>query len=207
MRYAYVITMAKQFLILILLLPIITTCSYRWVAHPQHVKDYEKCQIFNSGPQMLKVPGYDRSYIMVHDCYIMDRQRVSIGITIFLEEWGGIPKMSFQQGLVEAVMNDILVEFSDVKKRVNGYDATGKYMPNVAISGLAIGPTQAWVRTEQGDLLCETSFAHELVHIAIWAIKRTDGDPDHLGTKYSGWTTDHTIVIQNTNRRLCTLGI
>ena len=207
MHSAYVLIMAKYFLILIFLSPILTTCSYRWVAHPQHVKDYEKCQSFNSGPQMLKVPGYDRSYIMVHDCHTMDRQRVSIGITIFLEEWGRIAKTPLRQNLVEAVMNDILVEFSDVEKRVNGYSSDGKYLPNVSISGLTIGPTQAWVKTRPGDLLCETSFAHELMHIAIWALKRTDGDPDHLGTKYLGWTADSMIVIQNTNSRLCTLGI
>ena len=75
--------MAKIFLILILFAPILTTCSHRWIAHPQNIKDYEKCRVSGTGPQMLKVPGYDRSYIMVYNCNVMDRQRVSIGITIF----------------------------------------------------------------------------------------------------------------------------
>ena len=199
--------MAKIFLILILVAPVLTTCTHRWTAYPQKVKNYEKCQNFDAGPQMLKVPGYDKSYIMVHNCNTMDRQRVSIGITIFLEEWGRVNTSKFQHRSVERTMNDLLVEFSDAKKSVNGYDAAGNYIQNANVTGLAQSPTMAWVQASPGDLLCETSFAHELMHLAIWALKGTDGDPDHLGPKYHGWTNTSMIIIQNTNERLCALGI
>ena len=104
-------------------------------------------------------------------------------------------------------MNNLLVEFSDADKFVNGYDVSGTYISNVSVSGLAQGPTMAWVKTKPGDLVCKTSFVHELMHLAIWALKGTDGDPDHLGKKYIGWNTSSMIIIQNTNERLCTLGI
>lgn len=199
--------MAKIFLILILFAPILTTCSHRWIAHPQNIKDYEKCRVSGTGPQMLKVPGYDRSYIMVYNCNVMDRQRVSIGITIFLEEWSKVYGRSARQAIITNTMNNILVEFSDIDKTVNGYSVDGRYIENADVKGLAHGPTLAWVKAVPGDLLCKTSFVHELMHLAIWAIKGTDGDPDHLGTKYHGWTNDSMIIIQNTNQRLCDLGI
>ncbi len=199
--------MAKIFLILILLAPLLTTCTHRWIAYPQNVKDYEKCRSLESGPQMTKVPGYDKSYIMVYNCNVMDRQRVSIGITIFLEEWGRANTSSLQQSAVEKTMNNLLIEFSDATKTVNGYDVAGNFVQNANATGLAHGPTLAWVQAEPGVLLCQTSFAHELMHLSIWALKGTDGDPDHLGTKYHGWTSSSMIIIQNTNERLCSLGI
>ena len=199
--------MAKIFLILFLLTPLLTTCTHRWTAYPQNIKNYEKCQSFEAGPQMLKVPGYDKSYIMVHNCNAMDRQRVSIGITIFLEEWSKVYGRSARQSVITNTMNNVLVEFSNAYKTVNGYSVDGTYIENVSVRGLANGPTLAWVKAESGDLLCKTSFVHELMHLAIWAVKGTDGDPDHLGPKYYGWTNDSMIIIQNTNQRLCDLGI
>lgn len=199
--------MAKYILTLLLLVPVLSTCSHRWIAYPQQVKEYEKCQGLNSNPQMLKIPGYDRSYIMVHECGTMDRQRVSIAITIFLEEWRKIHKPDSSYQKVKRTMNNLLVEFSNVDKFVNGYDVSGTYITNVSVSGLAQGPTMAWVKSKPGDLLCKTSFTHEMMHLAIWALKGTDGDPDHLGKKYIGWSSSSMIIIQNTNTRLCTLGI
>jgi len=45
------------------------------------------------------------------------------------------------------------------------------------------------------------------VHIAIWSIKKTDGDPDHAGHKYWGWQVKHSILIQDVNQSLCELGL
>ena len=199
--------MVKIFLILILLAPVLTTCTHRWSAYPQNIKDYEKCQHLESGPQMLKVPGYDKTYIMVYNCAAMDRQRVSIGITIFLEEWRKTNRSLVQQHIIERTMNNLLIEFSDLERSVNGFDMSGKYMSNASAKGIAHSPTLAWVKTYPDILLCQTSFAHELMHMAIWSIKGTDGDPDHLGPKYSGWDSTSMIIIQNTNERLCALGI
>lgn len=156
---------------------------------------------------MLKVPGFKKSYIMVYNCGAMDRQRVSIGTTIFLEEWGRVHRSDIQYRAVEETMNNLLIEFSNVDKRLNAWDVSGNYIKNANVVGLAQGPTMAWVKAEPGDLLCQTSFAHELMHLAIWTLKGTDGDPDHLGKKYMGWTADSMMIIQYVNQRLCALGI
>ena len=64
-----------------------------------------------------------------------------------------------------------------------------------------------WVKVATNELICETSLVHELVHASIWALKGTDGDPDHLGSQHYGWTIEHQVLIQEVNEDLCRLGI
>ena len=90
---------------------------------------------------------------------------------------------------------------------MNAYDIGGKYASKASASGLALTPGMIWVKTKPGEPICETSLVHELVHIAIWSLKGTDADPDHLGPKYSGWTVDHSALIQRVNNQLCRLGV
>ena len=184
------------------------TCTHRWVAIPQHIPDFEKCKVLKDGPQMLKIPEFERSYIIVRDCLTMDRQRVSIAITIFLEEWK--KKFSYQLASnrkVEKSMHNLMAEFNDDQKSANAYSVDGRFGNNLPLAGLTTSPGYIWVKTMRGERLCYTSFVHELVHVAIWAIKGTDGDPDHMGHQYSGWGHKHMIVMQETNRRLWELGI
>jgi len=138
----------------------------------------------------------------------MDRQRVSIAMAIFMQEWRKeFPLHILDNKKVEESLQALLIEFSNVNKTANAYTGDGTYGRNMSISGLTLSPGWAWVKTEPGERVCTTSLAHELVHIAIWALKGTDGDPDHLGRKHTGWEPDHLMIIQNTNRRLCELGI
>jgi len=56
-----------------------------------------------------------------------------------------------------------------------------------------------WSGTMPGRLY-DTSLVHELVHVAIYAKTNGEhGDPDHEGTKYQGWTKEHTKFIKETN--------
>ena len=51
--------------------------------------------------------------------------------------------------------------------------------------------------------LYDTSLVHELVHVAIYALHHGEhGDPDHEGDKYTGWTSEHTDFIKETNNIL-----
>lgn len=182
------------------------TCTHRWVAYPQNVPSYEKCDVLQNGIQMLKVPGYEMSYITVPDCFVVRRQKVSIAITIFLEEWRKKqPIHSYEK--VRDNANQLLIEFNDDIRTVSAYDHAGNFVKNRIAKGLALTKTIIWVKMEHGDLLCKSSLVHELVHTAIWANKKTDGDPDHLGLKYSGWSHTEELIMKSTNKRLCELGI
>lgn len=184
----------------------LTTCAHRWVAYPQNIPGYEKCDVWQNDIQMLKIPGFELSYIIVKDCWSVPRQKVSIALTIFLDEWQKRHSaVSYKE--VEAQVNQLLIEFNDDTKLVNAYKHDGTYIKNAHANGLAITSGIIWVKIEHGDLLCESSLVHELVHIGIWANKKTDGDPDHLGTKWLGWNKTKELVLQETNKRLCELGI
>ena len=105
-------------------------------------------------------------------------------------------------------MNNLMIEWSRKDKSiVSAFSMSGDPVTNVRISGLARTPSWIWVHISPGDKICDTSLVHELVHIAIWAIEGDHGDPDHLGKKYSGWTMDHNILIQDVNVDLCILGL
>jgi hypothetical protein len=184
----------------------LTTCAHRWVAYPQDVPGYEKCRLLQNGIQMLKIPGYDLSYMIVPDCFTVRRQKVSIALTVFLEEWGKHHSIvSYQRA--QTNINQLLIEFNNDIRKVNAYDHGGNFVKNRMAGGLALTQTVIWVRMEPGDVLCKSSLIHELVHVAIWANKKTDGDPDHLGDRYHGWGSAEELIMKTTNRRLCELGI
>ena len=186
----------------------LVTCTHRWMAIPQNTKQYENCKSFSTGAQMLKVPQFEKSYIIIHDCSMMDRERVSIAMRIFLQNWeSAFPYSAVSNKKVKDSLNDLLTEFSNVKKTANAYTVAGEYGRNLPISGLTLSPGWIWVKTDLDQRLCETSFIHELIHVAIWSMKGTDGDPDHLGKKHRGWNNEHMLIIQNTNAQLCELGI
>lgn len=67
----------------------------------------------------------------------------------------------------------------------------------VLISGLAHEGAVIFVSKGSGKIW-ETSFVHELTHIALEA-STGSADADHLGSKYPGWTKDHSELIGITN--------
>jgi hypothetical protein len=187
---------------------LLTTCTHRWTAIPQDVPSYEDCKPLSSAPQMLKVQGTSSSYIIVEDCLFMDRERVSIGLKTFLQKWKErFPQDIFDHESVERALDTLLVTFSDEEKTANAYTGEGVYGENFSLAGLTLSPGWIWVKITPGDRLCKTSFAHELVHVAIWSINKKHGDPDHLGSKYSGWSMDHNILIQDINKIWCDWGL
>ena len=104
-------------------------------------------------------------------------------------------------------MNDIIVEFNNHTKTQSGYTVRGEYVKDANLTGLAYTKSMAWVKTDPGDRICNTSFTHELVHMVLWTTSDQNGDPDHEGKKYMGWSYKHTMLIDIVNQRLCTLGI
>ena len=207
MQFVICINMNKVFVVVFLGL-FLSACMHQWTAIPKNTKQYENCKDFNTGAQMLKVPQFDKSYIIVHDCSAMDRERVSIAMRIFLQNWEYVfPYSVISNKKVKGSLNDLLAEFSDAKKTANAYTVTGEYGRDLPISGLTLSPGWVWVKAVPNQRLCDTSFIHELVHVAIWSMKGTDGDPDHLGQKHRGWNNKHMLIIQDTNAQLCELGI
>jgi hypothetical protein len=154
---------------------------------------------------MVQIPVYVGAWQTVYSCKWYPREKTAIAISMFYMEWNrtfGDPG-----NRVWRAMNRIYVDWSPQSRRGNAYNITGDRVDDASFGGLALTPSYIWVKPHVDELMCETALAHELVHISIWAVKGTDGDPDHMGSKYHGWTVDHSALIQRINDSLCSLGI
>lgn len=154
---------------------------------------------------MVKVPSLDNSWLLVSECDMYRREPVAIAMMLFYVEW--LKQIGDPRKDVYNALNNLMIEFSDAEKRASAYDEAGYPILSASLSGVALSPGWIWVKSSHAQLLCESSLVHELVHIAIWSIKKTDGDPDHTGPKYWGWQVEHSILIQDVNQVLCELGI
>ena len=163
------------------------------------------CDIHKTTPQMLDIPLLVNAWQIVKDCDIFEREKVGISIIVFHNAWR--LKFGDPGGTIWRALNNLMVEWSDDEKKSPAFSVDGEFIKNATVSGLARTPSWIWVHATRNDRICETSLVHELVHISIWALKKDDGDPDHLGHEYSGWSMDHNILIQEVNATLCELGL
>jgi len=180
--------------------------GYTWNNSPSGAREPSVWRCYETGKkQMVKIPGFNQAWQVVKDCDEFPVERVSVALVFFYFEW----RKNFGDAdrSVERALNNIMIEWSNDDKFTNAYDVTGQYVENASVVGLALTPSLVWVKIRDEKLICKTSLVHELVHIAIWAKKKTDADPDHLGLKYLGWNVDHSALIQKVNNQLCQLEI
>jgi len=184
-------------------------CAKSWhaVPSPEIVEPYEHCKSITTKEfQMLFVPGYGETAIIVKSCDKFRRERVSIAIKAFeaawLEKFGPSPA-------VRRNLRSLMITFDPEPKKVfAAYDMSGHRYENVTLSGETFTASMFWVHAGiEATRICDTSFVHELIHVSIWADGYDRGDPDHLGDIYPGWEIGHTKLLDEVNRSLCVLGI
>ena len=93
----------------------------------------------------------------------------------------------------------------------SGYTIDGFLLQKIRVRGSTVSSKtihiyQAPYGQSRHDRICESALIHELVHVVLWNVYG-HGDPDHLGSKYRGWTRSHELIIQRSNKALCELGI
>lgn len=179
-------------------------CTAKWVALPKDVPIERRCQPLKSFPQMIEIPGFLNAWQIVYNCDYHPGEKTSIAMSTFLREWEAEFGPSSR---VSDNLNAILISWSSEIKRGSGYSNNGDYVHSANYSGLTITKGTVWVKVRDAERICESSLAHELAHASIWALKGSDGDPDHMGKKYRGWTAKTSLVVQRTNEKLCRLGI
>ena len=195
------------FLTILIIIICIASCAIdSWTATPKDVSSSSRCDPLDEFPQMIQVPGFKSTWQVVHNCNQHPREKTSIALKIFHSEW--IQQFG-DSWAVNKRINELMITWSIESKRGQGYHTDGRRaLENTRFLGFVLSPTTIWVHPRNlGESICESALVHELVHISIWALKGTDGDPDHQGTQYSGWTVDHTALIQRVNKLLCELGI
>ena len=162
----------------------------------------EECDPLKTSAQMIKIPILKNAWQMTKRCDLQQPKDTAFAIIIFENAWeqtfGSSPKLLM-------ALHSLMVEWSTEKKNRTAFHLDGVKYINSPVVGLTRTPSWIWVHTQHRQKICETSFVHELVHVAIWAEKSTDGDPDHEGHQYSGWTPEHTRFIRRVNKALCAI--
>ena len=202
--------MHSKFTAVISLLVIVFTSvscpGHVWQSDLSHsrIPDAWRCSEL-ADKQMVKIPGFSQAWQVVERCDEFPAERVSIALVFFYFEWK--QKFGDFDGSVRRALDNIMIEWSSKDRFSSAYDVTGQYIRDASVVGLALTPSVIWVKIREEKMICKTSLVHELVHIAIWAKKKTDADPDHLGPKFTGWSVEHSALIQEVNDQLCQLGV
>jgi len=157
------------------------------------------------GEQLVKLPGWDDAWQTVKSCSTAPPEKVSIAMKVFYLYW--LETFGDRYNRVSVSMNKLMVLWGEEPRTVSGYRTDGSYGTNLSVQGMAHTKSIVWIKKDRDSRICDTSLVHELVHIAIWAGKGTDGDPDHLGSRYLGWTVNHSALVQKVNEELCRLKI
>ena len=177
--------------------------SNAWIAYPDFSK-YHMCDPYSGELQMIFVPGYGETVIVVEDCDQFRREKISIALRAFEFGWN---HFFGPDRLVTENLRNLIITFSGEKKVQMGYTGDGSLTYSGIIEGLTISKDSVWISAPPGtSRVCETSLVHELVHASLWS-KNGHGDPDHTGERFKGWTYKHYVMIDEVNQYLCTLGI
>ena len=155
--------------------------------------------------KMVSLPKYTNAW----QIYSLDEwprpSNVSLALDIFYEHWK--QKFGDKEGKVLHALNTILIEWTqETPKRMLGYTADGNIKTGKP-KGIAISPGYIKIWKNQYNRIASTAFIHELVHIALWNTGNPQGDPDHEGTMYKGWTLKHTKLVNNLNKILANMNI
>ena len=133
--------------------------------------------------------------------YFFTPEKLSRAIHIYVDEFANTFDIDPQQ--VWLSLKNVEIEVSAIP-RVSKYafDKKGNLRQNVNVSGLAFSPKKIWVEVRTSQI-SSSSLSHELTHAIIWFENMgIHGDPDHEGSEYSGWTSEHTQMIKRVNAKL-----
>jgi len=160
----------------------------------------------DSNIEMHKIPGWGQAYQIVPDCRAPSTRSVDNAFHLFLDVWkanyGDLDRK------VEDNMKDMIIIWSRDRRFATGYRENGEYFEDLEVVGLTSNKGFIWVSLKMSrGKICNSSLVHELVHASIWALKDSDGDPDHLGPIYDGWDTSHSKLIDDLNKKICMLGL
>ena len=160
----------------------------------------------NLDSEMHQILGWGQAYQISPDCRSPSTRQTDIALHTFYSSW--IQTFGDLENKVEQNLRQMIIVYSREDMSMTAYTEDGVLVHNAEVVGVTSSKDYIWVSIrDSGNRICNTSFVHELVHASIWAIKGIDGDPDHLGAIYSGWTSAHSELIHTVNKKLCMLGL
>ena len=148
--------------------------------------------------QLVKLPNHTNAWQIQETNSWPSTDNVSRALQIFYKHW----KQEFgdKDDKVFLALNSIMIEWTDEKsQRALGYSVDGN-INSGTFRGVAISPSYIRIWKNRYNRIASTALIHELVHIALWNTGSSQGDPDHEGNLYEGWTFKHTEFINNLNK-------
>ena len=183
------------------------------IAQPQPDPSYVQVGLFhksisdvgceNNTPRKVhRIPGFRFSYQKTDMCDYYYPSHTALAMTVFYIEWS--TKFGDSAGVVYEALNDLFVEYNSYQRKLSRiYSVGGTFRPGPTVINGLTGERGKYIFVWSGTMpgrLYDTSLVHELVHVAIYAMNHGEhGDPDHEGSKFPGWTTEHTSFIEDTN--------
>ena len=155
--------------------------------------------------KMISLPNYANAWQICTSDEWPKASKVSLALDIFYKHW----KQEFgdRKNKVRAALNTIFIEWTEeAPTRMLGYTADGNIRTGKP-KGITISSGYVKIWKNQYNRIASTALIHELVHIALWNTGNPQGDPDHEGKLYEGWTPKHTKLVNNLNKILANMDI
>jgi len=161
----------------------------------KHQKIYKTsyCDPNKPFPQMVVIPFFKSASQIVPNCQTYPKHKTALAMMVFYHYWNRW--FGDEDLLVKKALENVMVEWGTKKKNLKrGYSLKGELKNNVTVVGLTKSNSFIWVWQGKFHRIAESSLIHELVHISLRA-KYGHGDSDHEGSKYYGWTPEHSAMI------------
>ncbi len=173
----------------------------------KHQKIYKtsSCDPDKSFPQMIMIPFFKRASQLVPNCQTYPKHKTALAMIVFYHHW--YDWFGDEDLVVKKALEKVMIEWGTQKRTVKrGFSLKGEARKDITVLGITKSNSFIWVWEGYFHKLSESSLVHELVHVALRA-KYGHGDADHEGSKYDGWTTEHTAMILEAKETLRSFGI
>ena len=164
-----------------------------------------RCDSNRSFPQMVIIPFFDTATQIVPNCRTYPKYQTSLAMMVFYQHW--VSQFGDEGNYVKNMLQNVMIEWGIKKKTIiRGYSIDGESITNPVIVGIVKSKNMIWVWQGYDHKIANSSLTHELVHLALRA-KNGHGDSDHEGSRYKGWTEQHTNLILEVKNVLLSFNI
>jgi hypothetical protein len=149
-------------------------------------------------PQTNPLPYWQHASQTQYTCDVYEKDNVSWTILIFYELWE--ETFGDTNSAVKKALEQLQITWGQQIRIVNNvYAIDGTFHETARVTGLVEDDYKIWVLAENN--ISDTSFIHELVHIALMH-SCGSADPDHEGETFPCWTLQHSLFIDEINMEL-----